>query len=294
MAFVSSPIPLRSTRRPQSFCKRTTIITPRYHQQIRCNTPSVTPAPAALILDCDGVIVESEEIHRLAYNDCWAANSLDFEWSAQFYEQLQNTVGGGKEKMAWYFDRENNWPVSPSERSEYLRRLHREKTALYIERVTKGVTPRRGVTRLIDSALNRGIAVAVASAANGDAVRAVLRGSLGDERVDQFATILAGDDVKNKKPAPDIYLETVKRLGVEKSNCVVIEDSLVGLNAAIAANIRVFITYTDYTRDQDFKGAELILPTMGEYGDDQQLLTIDLLFPHLTKTHAVPPPSSRS
>ncbi len=272
MAFATfAPLATRTTRDARAACGGRRIA----RVGIRCSAA----AAAALILDCDGVIVESEEIHRLAYNDCWEANSLGFEWSAEFYEQLQNTVGGGKEKMAWYFDREDNWPVPPAERAEYLRTLHKQKTERYVQRVTAGVPPRRGVARLIDEALARGVAIGVASAANGDAVRAVLRGALGN-RVDRFDTILAGDDVKNKKPAPDIYLQTVGRLGVPKDKCVVVEDSLVGMKAALAAGLRVVVTYTDYTKDQDFTGAHLVLPSMGEVGDEH-VLTIDSLFPHL-------------
>ena len=273
MAFATPRLPLRWRARPssKSACTR------RYRATPRCNTSA-----AAIILDCDGVIVESEEIHRLAYNDCWEANSLGFEWSAEFYEQLQNTVGGGKEKMAWYFDRENNWPVEPALREEYLKQLHKQKTQLYVERVARGVPARRGVIRLIDEALQNNVKIAVASAANGDAVRAVLTGALGKERVDRFATILAGDDVKNKKPAPDIYVDTVARLNMDKKQCVVIEDSLVGMKAGIAAGLKVVVTYTDYTRDQDFTGADLVIPSMGEIGDDF-VLTLDELFPNLVR-----------
>lgn len=72
----------------------------------------------ALIFDCDGVIVESEDIHRRAYNAtfehfqvvCPGQNGV-VEWTEEFYDMLQNKVGGGKPKMRWYFG-ENGWPSS--------------------------------------------------------------------------------------------------------------------------------------------------------------------------------------
>lgn len=73
----------------------------------------------ALIFDCDGVILESENLHRQAYNDafshfdvrCPPSSSESLNWSLEFYDKFQNLVGGGKPKMRWYF-KENGWPTS--------------------------------------------------------------------------------------------------------------------------------------------------------------------------------------
>jgi hypothetical protein len=75
---------------------------------------SAPPASAtsldALIFDCDGVILESENLHRQAYNDAFAhfrvrcsPDSADLlYWDEAFYDKLQNQIGGGKPKMRWY------------------------------------------------------------------------------------------------------------------------------------------------------------------------------------------------
>lgn len=66
----------------------------------------------ALIFDCDGVILESEDLHRQAYNDAFTffnvrcpSSSSDgpLDWDVEFYDVLQNRIGGGKPKMRWYF-----------------------------------------------------------------------------------------------------------------------------------------------------------------------------------------------
>ena len=66
----------------------------------------------ALIFDCDGVIVESDGIHREAYNAAFQhfnvvcpGTSGPLVWTEEFYDMLQNKVGGGKPKMRWYFGR---------------------------------------------------------------------------------------------------------------------------------------------------------------------------------------------
>ena len=64
----------------------------------------------ALIFDCDGVILESEHLHRQAYNDtfihfnvrCSSSLSEPVNWGLEFYDELQNRIGGGKPKMRWF------------------------------------------------------------------------------------------------------------------------------------------------------------------------------------------------
>ena len=72
---------------------------------------SATPFAAALLFDCDGVLVETEELHRTAYNEAFAAFGLEIGgeqvvWTVEYYDKLQNTVGGGKPKMKYHVRRE--------------------------------------------------------------------------------------------------------------------------------------------------------------------------------------------
>ena len=70
-----------------------------------------------------------------------------------------------------------------------------------------------------------------------------------------FAAIVAGDEVPRKKPAPDVYLEVLSRLGLPASQCVAIEDSSNGLVAASLAGIPVLISRSAYFQDDDFSDA---------------------------------------
>lgn len=238
-------------------------------------------ASRALILDCDGVIVESEELHRLAYNATWERFSLGFSWDASLYGELQNAAGGGRAKLVWYFD-SRGWPAraqTPAARARLLDELTAAKTDAYLARVAEGVPARPGVARVIDEACARGVRVAVASAASRPACRAALRGALGEERVGRLAFVLAGDDVERKKPAGDIYEAAVERLGVPADECVVVEDSLIGVQAASAAGIAVAVTHTAYTRGQDFSLAAAVYPSLGgpEAPDDRLIVLDELL-----------------
>ncbi|XVF17284.1 hypothetical protein REPUB_Repub10bG0106500 [Reevesia pubescens] len=59
-----------------------------------------------------------------------------------------------------------------------------------------------------------------------------------------------GDDVKEKKPDPLIYMTAAKRLGVSEKDCLLVEDSVIGLQAATKAGMSCVITYTSSTGDQ--------------------------------------------
>jgi beta-phosphoglucomutase-like phosphatase (HAD superfamily) len=86
---------------------------------------------------------------------------------------------------------------------------------------------------------------------------------MGPDRASKFA-IFAGDMVKKKKPAPDVYLMAVDSLGLDKSKCVIVEDSEIGLGAAKAAGIKCIVTKSSYTANEDFDGADMIVDELGD------------------------------
>ncbi|PPD96337.1 hypothetical protein GOBAR_DD06649 [Gossypium barbadense] len=244
----------------------------------------------ALIFDCDGVILESEHLHREAYNDAFAyfnvrcpSSSQPLNWDLQFYDVLQNLIGGGKPKMRWYF-KEHGWPSSTifetppesdEERAKLIDTLQDWKTERYKEIIKSGtVEPRPGVLRLMDEAKAAGKMLAVCSAATKSSVVLCLENLIGmvisggdsylncEERFKGLDCFLAGDDVKEKKPDPLIYLTAAKRLGVSEKDCLVVEDSVIGLQAATKAGMSCVITYTSSTADQDFKDSIAIYPDL--------------------------------
>lgn len=81
--------------------------------------------------------------------------------------------------------------------------------------------------------------------------------------------------VKKKKPAPDVYLMAVETMGLDKNRCVIIEDSHIGVGAAVAAGIPCLVTKSSYTRDEDFTGAEMIVEELGD--DGRSGVTLDTL-----------------
>eukprot|EP00271_Cylindrocystis_brebissonii_P008580 TRINITY_DN22970_c0_g2_i1.p1 TRINITY_DN22970_c0_g2~~TRINITY_DN22970_c0_g2_i1.p1 ORF type:complete len:353 (-),score=51.95 TRINITY_DN22970_c0_g2_i1:633-1670(-) len=242
---------------------------------------AAVPGFEALVFDCDGVILESEDLHRCAYNATFQhfnvmcpGNDQNVNWSTEFYDGLQNKIGGGKPKMRWYFN-EYGWPTSsispdsPPEGKEaqeaLIDALQEWKTNKYQSMIGSGeVAPRPGIIRLMDEAREQGLMIAVCSAATKSSVIFVLTSLLGKDRFEQLDCFLAGDDVDKKKPDPTIYRVAAKILGVAPHRCMVIEDSLIGLQAALGAGMRCAITYTSSTKSQGFEGASAVYPDMGQ------------------------------
>lgn len=137
------------------------------------------------------------------------------------------------------------------------------KTERYKEIIKSGtVEPRPGVLRLMDEVKGAGIKLAVCSAATKSSVVLCLENLIGLERFNGLDCFLAGDDVKLKKPDPSIYITAAKKLGVESKNCLVVEDSVIGLQAAKGAGMSCIITYTPSTANQDFKDAIATYPDL--------------------------------
>jgi HAD superfamily hydrolase (TIGR01509 family) len=218
----------------------------------------------ALIFDVDGTLADTEEAHRQAFNDAFLAHGLDFCWSRELYRELLQ-VTGGKERLAAFFHRAR---LTVSERmllSELIPRLHATKTSFYRERIEGGRVPlRSGVRRLMTEARAAGVRLAIASTTSPDNVSALLEGALGHGALNELNVIATGDAVPRKKPAPDIYLLALSKLGVTARRAVAFEDSTIGVMAAKAAGLLTVATPSDWTRGQDFAAADLVLPSLAD------------------------------
>ncbi|MBB4428094.1 HAD superfamily hydrolase (TIGR01509 family) [Bradyrhizobium sp. CIR48] len=218
---------------------------------------------AALIFDVDGTLAETEDLHRQAFNHAFARHGLDWQWHRALYKDLLR-VTGGKERMRAYHGRLRNVPPLSD---EDIAALHHIKTAHYAELVETGCCPLRpGVTELLAAAKARGQRLAIATTTSHGNIDALLSQALGANWAAEFDAIVAGDDVRHKKPAPDVYLETLARLQLGAAECVAIEDSANGLMAASRAGIPVLITRSMFFADDDFSAARAVLDDLSELG----------------------------
>ncbi len=226
-----------------------------------------------LIFDCDGVLADTElHGHLVAFNQMWKKLGVSWQWSPEQYaEKLK--IGGGKERMASLFSEQEFQrvfavPGSEEDRKALITKWHKAKTAIYQQIISSGaIPPRSGIKRITDAALAAGWKLAVASTSAQLSVEAVLTHAVGDAAAKRF-TVLAGDVVAAKKPAPDVYLLAIKRLGIAPEHCVAIEDSRNGLLSADSAGIRVLVTTSSFTTGEDFSEARLVVSALGDPGGE--------------------------
>ncbi len=231
----------------------------------------------ALIFDVDGTLAETEEAHRQAFNKVFEEYGLDWIWSQELYSQLL-LITGGKERIRHFLR-----SFHPG-RAEYFIEhddeviiMHQRKTAIYMDMVRTGAIPLRpGIERIFNEAREAGIKLAISTTTNYNPLRALFEGTLGTDVLDGFEAIAAGDMVKVKKPAPDLYLMALEKLGLPPSECLAMEDSRNGLVSAHAAGLESLITINTYTEDQDFSEALAIVSNLGEPGQPMHCLAGDL------------------
>jgi HAD superfamily hydrolase (TIGR01509 family) len=230
----------------------------------------------ALVFDCDGVLADTERYgHLPAFNATFREFGLPVHWSVADYQQ-KVLIGGGKERLASLLTPEfvaaAGLPAGPAAQQAAVAAWHRRKSEIYTGLVASGaVQPRPGVARLTAEAQAAGWQLAVASTSAEGSVRATLERAVGASRAAQFE-VFAGDAVPRKKPAPDIYLLALDRLGVPAARTVVIEDSRNGLEAATAAGPACVITVNGFTEHEDFGEAALVVTSLGDPGEPATVL----------------------
>jgi dihydroxyacetone kinase phosphoprotein-dependent L subunit len=233
----------------------------------------------ALVLDCDGVLADTERYgHLVAFNQTFTEFGLPVHWSLDDYRE-KVLIGGGKERLASLLTPEfvaaAGLPADQAGQQAAVAAWHKRKTGIYTELVTSGaVPPRPGIARIVGEALAAGWRVAVASTSAEPSVVATLKRAVGAGLAGQVK-VFAGDIVPRKKPAPDIYLVTLDWLGLPAGRVVVIEDSRNGLLAASGAGLATIITVNDLTRDEDFSEAALVVSALGDPGGEQTVVLAD-------------------
>lgn len=205
---------------------------------------------AALVFDVDGTLAETEDLHRAAFNAAFAAAGLDWHWGRDAYRRLLTTTGG-KERIARHV-RE----IGAEAAAVDIAALHADKMRRYAAAVARGgLALRPGVAALIAAARAAGRPVAVATTTSRPNVEALARACFGRPATAVFDVIAAGDEVGAKKPAPDVYLLALARLGLPAADCLAFEDSAAGLAAARAAGIACIVAPGLYTGSEPFAGA---------------------------------------
>ena len=215
----------------------------------------------SLIFDVDGTLADTEDAHRMAFNDAFAAASLGWNWDRPLYKELL-AVTGGKQRIKFFLERTNDPALDRPDLDDLIATLHASKTEFFINRLQNGQVPLRpGVEKIILAARAQKMPISIATTTTPINVETLIRVNLGDDALNWFEVIGDGGKVPVLKPEPDVYNWVLEKIKIEPSEALALEDSKNGVVAACRANVPVLVVTNDYTIGQDFTGALDVLDT---------------------------------
>jgi HAD superfamily hydrolase (TIGR01509 family) len=205
--------------------------------------------PSAAVFDNDGLLLDTEEAWTRAEQTLFARRDRAFT-----VEDKRTLIGSSRSMAAVKLE-------ALLQRPGEGEALMDELLELVMEEALQGVAPRPGALELIARLREAGVPLALASNSEPQFVERVLAGA-GLLEDGPFAAIVSVADIEHPKPAPDIYLEACRRLGVAPANAVALEDSPIGVAAAAAAGM--FVIGVPYLADHELPGASLLAESLAD------------------------------
>jgi HAD superfamily hydrolase (TIGR01509 family) len=189
-----------------------------------------------VIFDMDGVLVLSEPILAQAAGRMFAEKGY-----AVRHEEFHPFIGMGEDRYLGGVAEARGIPFDPP-------RDKARTYEIYLDLIKGRLVPLPGVLNFVAECRRRGLKTAVASSADEVKVRGNLR-EIGLP-YESFDAVVDGTMVAHKKPDPAIFLEAARRLGLDPSTCLVVEDAVAGVAAAKAAGCRCLAVTTSFGAPQ--------------------------------------------
>ncbi|HET6964575.1 MAG TPA: HAD family phosphatase [Acidimicrobiales bacterium] len=205
-----------------------------------------------VIFDNDGVLVDSERLANKVL-----AGILSDLWRPTTFDQCVATyLGGTIARVRALVEEESGGPLP----SDFEDRYYRELFAAF----DSGLAAVRGVTGVVDRLAVAGTRFCVASSGSRQRIERSLR-QVG--LWDRFqGRAFSAEEVASGKPAPDLFLHAAASTGADPAATVVVEDSPLGVEAALAAGMAV-IGFAAVTPPERLAGADAVVTTMEQIGD---------------------------
>lgn len=202
----------------------------------------------AIFFDNDGLLVDTEPLYFQSVQETFAP--LGIEVSREWY--IRENLGKGRST----FDLLEGKNLSKEE----IKQLREKRNDRYGELLAEHVRPIDGVQETLET-LRGGFFMGVVTSSRKSHFEIIMK----ETRLDSFFSLfITGDDVEHIKPDPEPYLKALKMSGFESEQCLVLEDSSRGVEAAKAAGINCFAIPDELTKSHDFSKADKVLKNMRE------------------------------
>ena len=175
------------------------------------------------IFDMDGLMLDSE---KLVYQN-WQTmmDELGYEYNLEIFK---NTIGLRQDKTKAYYK------SLYGEDFDYDTYKTRSREMFYAQIERDGIPVKKGLFKLLDYLKSKNIKIAVATSTSAQTAHKALKLA---EVYDYFDAFVCGDEVKNSKPHPEIYLTAAEKISVNPEECVAFEDSINGIKSAFSAKM---------------------------------------------------------
>ncbi len=205
-----------------------------------------------IIFDMDGVVLDSEPLHEIARQMMYEKYGIIPDDS--FPDPVGKSARGFWQIVGEKYNRTwNNYD------------MEEEQFRLVAEQVENhDVPPTKGLIPVIEWAKERGIKIGLASSSARMLVDRVLA-ALDIKKY--FDVVVSGDEVENKKPAPDLYEKVLRLAGFTPEEAVAVEDSTTGVGAAKNAGIYCHGYRNETSGEQDLSKADKVIESLTELMD---------------------------
>lgn len=207
------------------------------------------PAPRGVTFDLDGLLVNTEELYQDVGAELLRRRGRTFE------PELLDRMMGRPQQVSLRIMIE--WHGL----SDTVERLATETREIFVSLLDTRLEPMPGAVALLDSLSGAGVPFGVATSSGPDFAHDVL-GRVG--LLSRMDFVLTCDDVREGKPAPEIYLAAAGRLGLPADRMLVLEDSQAGCRAAVAAGAVAVAVPGGHSRRHDFTGAAFVADSLAD------------------------------
>ena len=191
-----------------------------------------------------GVLVESSEIQRKAFNAAFNEFGLDWYWNVANYIKMLEKPGG-LNRIAEY----SKFKLNENE----VREIHNLKVKHFKNLSTNKLKPRKGILEIIDYGLKHNIKIGFITTTNKLTLDLVIEGLSEFIDFSNFDLITYDENVSKRKPHPDIYNYAIKKLDLDCSSSISIENTIENCKSSTKAKLSTLFYPGEYTffRDSD-------------------------------------------
>ena len=215
----------------------------------------------AVILDMDGVLVDTEHLHMKAFELFLDLYSLKVE-----QDFLHTMIGTSiEDNFRMLFERFTVF------RGKDMQKMIDARNRIYLDLIDQEpLQPISGVIEILEYCKKNNLKTALASSSDKRQIDKILLKLNSNHNLtlnfyNSFNTIVAGDSVRDKKPAPDIYLKALNELQADAKRTVAIEDSQAGITSAKNAGIFCFALENPYNNVYQMSGTDYILNSLHDF-----------------------------